>query len=207
MRKKHYEITGIDRVIGEQFDKKPRLLLHACCGPCATSVLERLTPYFDVTVYFYNPNIMPKEEFILRLDTLKSVIAHFDDVKLIVPDQDEIDYLPLVVGHEEEREGGARCSICFALRLDNTAKYLSSHKGEFDYFATTLTVSRRKNAQLINEIGEQISKKYGVTYLSSDFKKLGGENRSTELCKEWNIYRQHYCGCCYSASAKIEKTQ
>lgn len=175
--------------------KKPRLLLHACCGPCASSVLEYLTPLFDVTVYFYNPNILPKEEFIKRENALKDVIAHFDGVKLIIPVQDEIEYISYVKGHKNDREGGARCSLCFTLRLENTAEFLKSHSDEFDFFATTLTVSPHKNAPLINQIGNDVANKIGVKYLSSDFKKRDGYLRSTVLCREWGIYRQVYCGC------------
>lgn len=175
--------------------KKPRLLLHACCGPCASSVLEYLTPLFDVTVYFYNPNILPKEEFIKRENALKDVIAHFDGVKLIIPEQDETEYISYVKGHKNDREGGARCSLCFTLRLEKTAEFLKSHSDEFDFFATTLTVSPHKNAPLINQIGNDVANKIGVKYLSSDFKKRDGYLRSTVLCREWGIYRQVYCGC------------
>ncbi len=175
--------------------KKPRLLLHACCGPCASSVLEYLTPLFDVTVYFYNPNILPKEEFIKRENALKDVIAHFDGVKLIIPEQDETEYISYVKGHKNDREGGARCSLCFTLRLEKTAEFLKSHSDEFDFFATTLTVSPHKNAPLINQIGNDVANKIGVKYLDSDFKKRDGYLRSTVLCREWGIYRQVYCGC------------
>lgn len=181
-------------------NQKPRLLLHACCGPCSTSVLEYLTPHFDVTVFFYNPNIMPKDEFIKRETTLKTVIEHFDGVKFISPEQDESEYIPLVAGHEQDTEGGERCSICFALRLEKTAQYLAAHKDQFDFFATTLTVSPHKNAPLINKIGGEIAAKYDVKYLASDFKKRNGYLRSIQLCKEWGIYRQTYCGCRLNAS-------
>lgn len=185
-----YEIA-----LAEASAQKPRLLLHACCGPCASSVLEYLTPLFDVTVYFYNPNILPKEEFIKRENALKDVIAHFDGVKLIIPEQDEIEYISYVKGHKNDREGGARCSLCFTLRLEKTAEFLKIHSDEFDFFATTLTVSPHKNAPLINQIGNDVANKIGVKYLSSDFKKRDGYLRSTVLCREWGIYRQVYCGC------------
>ena len=181
--------------LAEASAQKPRLLLHACCGPCASSVLEYLTPLFDVTVYFYNPNILPKEEFIKRENALKDVIAHFDGVKLIIPVQDEIEYISYVKGHKNDREGGARCELCFTLRLEKTAEYLKAHSDDFDYFATTLTVSPHKNAPLINRIGNDAANKIGVKYLSSDFKKRDGYLRSTVLCREWGIYRQVYCGC------------
>lgn len=181
--------------LAKENGQKPRLLLHACCGPCASSVLEYLTPLFDVTVYFYNPNILPKEEFIKRENALKDVIAHFGGVKLIIPEQDEMEYISYVKGHKNDREGGARCSLCFTLRLEKTAEFLKSHSDEFDFFATTLTVSPHKNAPLINQIGNDVANKIGVKYLSSDFKKRDGYLRSTVLCREWGIYRQVYCGC------------
>ncbi|MBR4800459.1 MAG: epoxyqueuosine reductase QueH [Clostridia bacterium] len=174
---------------------KPRLLLHACCGPCASSVLEYLTPYFEITVFYYNPNILPKEEFIRRLEALKVVISHFDGVKLVVPEQSENEYLTLVKGLENEPEGGKRCGVCFALRLDGTARYMATNEASFDFFATTLTVSPHKDNVRINEIGCSIAKKYDVEYLSSNFKKRDGYLRSTQLSKEFGIYRQDYCGC------------
>ena len=181
--------------LAKETARKPRLLLHACCGPCASSVLEYLTPHFDVTVYYYNPNILPKDEFIIRENALKDVVSHFDGVNLVVPNQDEQEYVSYVKGHKSDPEGGARCSLCFNLRLENTAKYMLENVGTFDFFATTLTVSPHKNAPLINEIGNTVAKKYGVNYLSSDFKKRDGYLRSIQLCKEWGIYRQTYCGC------------
>lgn len=181
--------------LAKETARKPRLLLHACCGPCASSVLEYLTPHFDVTVYYYNPNILPKDEFIKRENALKEVVSHFDSVNLVVPNQDEQEYISYVKGHKSDPEGGARCSLCFNLRLENTAKYMLENVETFDFFATTLTVSPHKNAPLINEIGNTVAKKYGVDYLSSDFKKRDGYLRSIQLCKEWGIYRQTYCGC------------
>lgn len=197
MKNKTPEIGTIEyeMQLAKENCQKPRLLLHACCGPCASSVLEYLTPIFDVTVYFYNPNILPKEEFIKRENALKDVIAHFDGVKLIIPEQDETEYISYVKGHKNDREGGARCSLCFTLRLEKTAEFLKSHSDEFDFFATTLTVSPHKNAPLINQIGNDVANKIGVKYLSSDFKKRDGYLRSTVLCREWGIYRQVYCGC------------
>lgn len=189
--------SGIDRAIGlyESGGEKLRLLLHVCCGPCAAGVLPRVAPAFDVTLFFYNPNILPKEEFIKRLDTLKQLLSHFPDVKLIVPEQDRDEFLSVAKGAETLPEGGARCSACFALRLKKTAAYLAAHAGEYDAFATTLTVSPRKNAELINAVGLNAAQKAGVTYLTSDFKKKDGWLNSVRLSKEYGLYRQHYCGC------------
>ena len=197
MKNKTFPIGTVEYAIEQSktSPQKPRLLLHACCGPCSSSVLEYLTPHFDVTVYYYNPNILPKDEFIKRENALKDVVSHFDGVKLVVPEQDETEYLSFVKGHKSDPEGGARCTLCFTLRLENTARYLEMHRDDFDFFATTLTVSPHKNAPLINEIGTSIARKLGVNYLCSDFKKRNGYLRSIQLCKEWNIYRQHYCGC------------
>lgn len=177
---------------------KKRLLLHACCGPCASSVFEYLVPYFDVTVFYYNPNIMPKEEFIKRETALKDVIAHFDGVKLITPEQNQEEYLSFVKGKEDAPEGGERCTLCFDLRLEKCAKFVADNLDKYDCFATTLTVSPHKNAPLINEIGAKKAQQYGVEYLASNFKKRDGYLRSIQLCKQWEIYRQAYCGCAFS---------
>ncbi len=200
MKKQNVQKGSIEEQIEiiKETGVKPRLLLQACCGPCATSVLEYLVPYFDITAYYYNPNTMPKEEFIRRLDSLKVAISHFDGVKLIVPEQDESEFTSLVKGHEQDPEGGERCGICFALRLGKTAEYVASHKNEYDFFATTLTVSPYKNHKRINEIGEKIAEQYGVKYLSSNFKKRDGFLRSCRLADEFGLYQQVFCGCVYS---------
>ena len=178
--------------------EKPRLLLQVCCAPCFAGSVEYLTEHFDVTAFFYNPNIQPKQEFNLRLDALKQLIESFPSVKLIVPEQDENEYLTCVKGLEKEKEGGARCTGCFELRLEKTAKYMMDNMGDFDYFATTLTVSPHKNAKLINEIGNKIATKYNVNYLESNFKKKDGFLRSINKSKELGLYRQDYCGCSFS---------
>lgn len=179
-----------------------RLLLHVCCGPCAAGVLPAVTPHFDVTLFYHNPNILPKTEFIKRLDTLKSLLEHFPQVKLIVPPQSEAEFLSAVRGKESLPEGGARCDVCFALRLDATAEYLAAHRDEFDAFATTLTVSPRKNAPRINAAGRAAADRYDVVYLDSDFKKRDGYLTSVRLCKEFGLYRQHYCGCGFPCPAQ-----
>ncbi len=185
----------VEYQIAQKRANKARLLLHACCGPCSAGVLDAIANFFDITIYFYNPNILPKEEFIRRLEALKTVISHFDGVKLIVPEQDCSIFIARAKGMESLPEGGARCNLCFEMRLDATAEYLAAHRDEYDFFATTLTVSPHKNAQLINEIGKQCAAKYQVEYLSSDFKKHDGFLRSTILSKQFGIYRQNYCGC------------
>lgn len=178
--------------------EKPRLLLQVCCAPCFAGSVEYLTEHFDVTAFFYNPNIQPKQEFNLRLDALKQLIESFPSVKLIVPEQDENEYLTYIKGLEKEKEGGARCTGCFELRLEKTAKYMVDNATYYDYFATTLTVSPHKNAKLINEIGNKIARQYNVNYLESDFKKKDGFLRSINKSKELGLYRQDYCGCSFS---------
>ncbi len=187
-----YFLSPLDKV-------KPRLLMHTCCAPCLLGAVERLLPKFDVTIFYYNPNISPKEEFNKRLYALETVIKHFDGLKLIVPKQNENEFLEVVKGLENCPEGGDRCTECFKLRLDKTAEYLKNHKEEFDAFATTLTVSPHKNAPLINAIGAESAARYGVEYLSSDLKKQEGFLRSTQLSKQLGIYRQAYCGCQFSS--------
>ena len=160
MKERHFG-CDIDREIARQEEcgGKLRLLLHVCCGPCAAGVLPRVTPHFDVALFYYNPNILPKEEFIKRLDTLKRLLLHFPDVKLIVPEQDAAEFLAVAAGKEDLPEGGGRCTECFSLRLGRAAE------------------------------------RFGVRYLTSDFKKHDGWLTSVRLCREWELYRQHYCGC------------
>lgn len=177
--------------------ERPRLLLHSCCGPCSTSVLERLLPYFQVEVFFYNPNIDPEEEYSRREEEQIRYLA-----KLGIPFH-KSEYRPdafeeAVQGHEGAPEGGSRCSLCFLLRLRATAA-----RGEelgIPWFATTLTVSSHKNSRLVNESGEQAAKQTEgrIAYLPSDFKKKDGTKRSQELSREEGMYRQDYCGCRYS---------
>ena len=179
--------------------KTPKLLLHSCCGPCSSYVLEYLSKYFDITVFFYNPNISPKEEYLKRVEAQRRIVEMMpftNPVKLIVCDYNESEFYNAVKGFESYPEGGARCPLCFTLRLGKTAEAARDMK--FDYFATTLTVSPHKNAELINAIGSKLSEEYGVKYLPSDFKKREGYKRSIELSKEYDLYRQDYCGCSFA---------
>lgn len=184
----------LDKIIGG-LDNKPSLALHSCCGPCSSYVLEYLTQFFDITLFFYNPNIHPENEYNKRLEE-QNRLCNILGVKTIECDYDPENYFDFVKGLENEKEGGARCDRCFEMRLDYTA-CLAKQKG-FTYLATTLTVSPHKNAPLINEIGENIAKKHGILWLPSDFKKKGGYHRSIELSKEYGLYRQNYCGCVFS---------
>ena len=177
----------------------PRLLLHSCCGPCSSYVLEYLSAFFEITVLFFNPNIYPENEYDKRLSEQKKLIEAMsfkNPVSLISVPYDYSAFLACAVGLEGEREGGARCTECFRLRLGKCAE-IAKERG-FDVFATTLSVSPHKNAALLNSIGEEFSEKYGVLYLPSDFKKREGYKRSIELSKQYGIYRQEYCGCEFS---------
>ena len=191
-----------DRII-EGLSGTPTLLLHSCCGPCSSHCLDVLNKYFSVTVLWHNPNIQPESEYLLRLENQKKLIERLKVVNGVT--LMEMPYLPTeffdkVKGLEKEPEGGARCRECFILRLEQAAQ-IAKEKG-FDYFTTTLTVSPHKNALLINELGEEIAKRYGVKFLPSDFKKRNGYKRSIELSKEFELYRQDYCGCIFSKNQR-----
>ena len=179
----------------ESLKFRPKLLLHSCCGPCSTTVLTLLASYFDITVLYYNPNIEPKEEYYKRKEEQIRFIKEFNNehIKFMDCDYNNQDFRSRVVGLEQEREGGARCAVCFKLRLEKTAEIAKAL--DFDYFGTTLTVSPHKNSEVINKIGALLETEYGVKYLYSDFKKKDGYKRSIELSKKYNLYRQDYCGC------------
>lgn len=182
----------------EKNDTKPTLLLHSCCAPCSSLCLERLTKYFSVTVFYYNPNITSSEEYFKRLneqiDFCKN--AYGGSVKVIAGNYSVLDFYSAIKGREEDEERGERCKLCYGLRLEETAKFAS--KNGFNYFTTTLSVSPYKNEQWLNELLKDYSIKYGVNCLFTDFKKDGGYLRSIELSKEYNLYRQNYCGCEFS---------
>lgn len=184
-------------------ESHPKLLIHSCCAPCSSYVLEYLSSYFDITIFYYNPNIYPEDEYIRRVDEQKNLIKAMplkSSVKFIQGEYFPENFYETVKGYETEPEGGKRCFLCYGMRLKEAAK-LAKEKG-FDYFTTTLSISPHKNAEKLNEIGEQLAKEYGVSYLPSDFKKKNGYKRSIELSKEYNLYRQDYCGCIYSKKAR-----
>ena len=196
--KQNYQLL-LDKVILQHSGTLPSLLLHSCCGPCSSYVLEYLSKYFDITVFFYNPNIYPETEYFKRLDTQKYLLEKMpfeNPVSLIEGEYNPEIHLNAVRGQEAYREGGARCSTCFTLRLDKTAELAKARN--FDYFATTLTVSPHKNAQIINALGCELSEKHGVSWLPSDFKKKEGYKRSIELSAQYGLYRQDYCGCSFA---------
>ena len=204
MNRRNYQ-RELERLIAKNGDYKPSVLLHSCCGPCSSSVLEFLTQYFDVSLLWYNPNIYPEAEFEKRLATQREVLEKMGfagKVKLVPTPWSSEDYYSRVVGLENEPEGGLRCPQCFRLRLKKCAQ-MAKELG-YDYFCTTLTVSRHKDAVLINAIGEEIAAEVGIKWLPSDFKKKDGENRSVELSEKLGIYRQLYCGCEFSYKHRIE---
>lgn len=170
---------------------KPKLLLHVCCAPCSTHVIETLKEDFDIVAYFYNPNIHPEEEYELRRENLKKL-----DVNLIEGRYDTAAWFEATKDYENELEGGARCELCYRLRMEEAARFAKENK--FNYFATTLTISPHKSARVINSIGEELSKKYGVKFYSADFKKKNGFKKSVELSRKHGLYRQSYCGCVFS---------
>ena len=200
-----------DKLLQELIDENcknkivPSLVLHSCCAPCSSYVIEYLSNYFYITILYYNPNISPINEYLKRKEEQIKLIKNMKtkyEVKIIDCDYDNDLYEKVICGLEKEPERGRRCTVCFNLRLDKTA--MVCKELGFDYFATTLTLSPYKNAKLINEIGFELGSKYNVRYLASDFKKRNGYKRSIELSREYNLYRQDYCGCKYSKEMKRE---
>lgn len=177
----------------------PRLFLHSCCAPCSSYTLEYLSNYFDITVYYFNPNISPKQEFDKRFAEQKRLIDSLpakNPIKLVLGEYNYDDFLQIARGYENVAEGGERCFRCYRMRLESTAR-IAKEQG-FDYFCTTLSISPLKNSQKINQIGYEVAQKYGIKWLPSDFKKREGYKRSIELSREYNLYRQSFCGCIFS---------
>ena len=205
MEKRNYQ-RELDVLIN-RLENKPKLLLHSCCAPCSSYVLEYLSKHFDITVLYYNPNIYPEKEYFFRENEQERFINQVfsNDVKFKKEEYNPDEFYTAVKGLEGIKEGGERCFKCYHLRLEKTAQI--AKENNFDYFTTTLSISPYKNAEKLNEIGEILSEKYGVEYLVSDFKKKNGYKRSTELSREYNIYRQDYCGCVFSKNEReSEKT-
>jgi len=195
------EKVNYDKVLEEMIgnlDHKPRLLLHSCCGPCSSYVINYLKDHFDITILYYNPNIEPKEEYEKRKNEQLKLIDELNIASLSLYDinyENEM-YRNYVKGHENDLEGGSRCHLCYELRLKKTVQV--AKENNFEYFGTTLTVSPYKNAQILNHIGERLSREYNIKWLYSDFKKKDGYKKSIELSKAYNLYRQDYCGCLFS---------
>lgn len=202
MQKINYQ-KELEKIISQTKDEVPSLLLHSCCAPCSSYCIEYLSRYFNITVLYYNPNIYPETEYIKRKNEQKRLIAEMQTkypVTLLDCDFESEKFYDMAKGLENAREGGERCFKCYHLRLLKTAE--EAKKNGFDYFTTTLTISPLKNAQKINEIGCDLAEEYGVNWLPSDFKKKEGYKRSIELSKEYNLYRQNYCGCVYSQNQR-----
>lgn len=187
----------IERLVKE--GQVPRLLLHSCCAPCSSYVLEYLSEYFSITVFYYNPNIFPAEEYEKRVKEQEALIEKLPAkhrISFLEGPYEQERFFEMAKGLERVPEGGERCFRCYHLRLLEAAQM--ARAGGFDYFTTTLSISPLKNVHKLNEIGEKLAREYGVAYLNSDFKKRDGYKRSIELSKEYGLYRQDYCGCVYS---------
>ena len=198
--KENYQLS-LERTLKaiEGLENKKTLLLHACCAPCSSYVLEYLSKYFDITLFFYNPNIYPEEEFRFREDELRRLIGEMplpSGVNIISGRYEPTEFFDIARDYEELPEGDERCHRCYALRLEESAR--AAKEGGFDYFCTTLSISPYKNAEWLNSIGKEMSEKYGVGYLFSDFKKKNGYKRSCQLSEQYSLYRQDYCGCVFS---------
>lgn len=181
----------------------PRLLLHCCCAPCSSYVLEYLSRFFEITCLFYNPNISPAEEYKKRAEELRRLISeqpHKNPVSIIVEKYNPQEFFAAIKGYEHIKEGGERCFRCYRLRLEMAAKYAKEYN--FDYFCSTLSISPLKNARKLNDIGEELSEIYKISHLPNDFKKKGGYKRSIELSAEYDLYRQNYCGCVFSKNER-----
>ena len=205
MNKRNYQ-KELD-VLLEHLEKetlRPKLLLHACCAPCSSYVLEYLSRYFSIVLFYYNPNISPQEEYEKRVAEVRRLLQEMPlagPVTLTLGDYEPERFFDLAKGHEAEPEGGDRCTLCYRLRLTEAAQ--AAKDLACDYFTTTLSISPYKNAEKLNTIGAELAKEYGVPYLFSDFKKRNGYKRSIELSREYHLYRQNYCGCVYSRAATL----
>lgn len=194
--------TLIENLVKEK--KTPTLLLHSCCAPCSSYVLEYLSKYFKISILFYNPNIYPLEEYSRRVAEQKGLISVLkvkNEISFLEGRYDTENFYNISKGLEDQKEGGERCFKCYELRLKEAAIIAKEHN--YDYFTTTLSISPHKNAQKLNEIGHELSKQYNVEYLYSDFKKKEGYKRSIELSNQYDLYRQDYCGCIFSKKERI----
>lgn len=201
----------MEKIIGGLQEERKSLLLHSCCAPCSSAVLEQLQKIFHITVFYYNPNISEWEEYEKRVEEQKRLIAEFNEknqdypIGIIDGDYEPQEFYTIAKGLENCPEGGERCFRCYALRLEKTAQM--AKEGAYDYFTTTLTISPLKNAHKLNEIGEEMAIKYETSFLPSDFKKKEGYKRSIELSKEYDLYRQNFCGCIYSKIESLRREE
>lgn len=205
MNKINYQ-KEMEKHLPREGERVPRLLLHVCCAPCSSYVLEYLSAYFEITVFYYNPNIEPEQEYRFRAAEEQRFIREIAPAHPITYTEGDYDperFHEVSRGLEKEPEGGARCTECFRLRLERVAQACAA--GGYDYFTTTLTISPLKDADRLNSIGQEMAARYGVKWLPSDFKKRGGYVRSVELSKEHDLYRQDFCGCVYSKAESLER--
>lgn len=199
----------MEKIIESLQGERKSLLLHSCCAPCSSAVLEKLQEIFEITVFFYNPNISETEEYRKRVEEQKRLIHAFNEknpaypIKILEGNYEPQEFYDIAKGLETCPEGGERCFRCYALRLEKTAEV--AKEGKYDYFTTTLTISPLKNAAKLNEIGEEMAGKYGTAFLPSDFKKKEGYKRSIELSKEYDLYRQNFCGCAFSKAESLKR--
>ena len=203
MQNKNYQ-QELDKIVAklQKEGKRPSLLLHACCAPCSSYCVEYLSKYFDITLYYYNPNIESEEEYEKRYQEFIKIYERFN-VKAIKAEYNPDEFYTAIKGYEDCKEGGDRCTICYKLRLEAALEYAKANN--YEYFASTLSISPYKDADRLNAIGYEISEGEPVLYLVNDFKKKGGYLRSTVLSKEMGLYRQDYCGCIYSKAEKEGK--
>ena len=194
MQKVNYNIKMKQQI--QNLNGKPKLLLHVCCAPCSSGVLPELQQHFDITLYYYNPNTYPKDEYLLRADQF----AKLTNLPLVVCDYNHDEFFNSIKGLEQCEEGGARCQKCIAVRLENSFAYAKANN--FDYVTTTLSISPHKDADFINMCGQQLEQQYNVSYLYADFKKDNGYLNSINESKKFDLYRQDYCGCEFSIRPK-----
>ena len=208
MNQRNYQ-KELERLL-EQLQGAPRLFLHSCCAPCSSYVLEYLKQYFQITVFYYNPNISEQQEYRKRVEEQKRLIAAFNalvrgyPIRILEGEYEPERFFEIAKGYEDCKEGGERCFRCFELRLRETARQAAA--GDYDYFCTTLTISPLKNAVKLNEIGEALAGEYQIPWLPSDFKKKNGYKRSVELSAEYELYRQNFCGCGFSKAEALSRT-
>lgn len=206
MDKVNYQVM-LDEIIKDIPDKEtPRLLMHSCCAPCSSYCLSYLAEYFSITVLYYNPNISPEDEYYKRIKEqarLVDVLPVKNKISFAEGEYEPLEFFKMAEGMEDMPEGGARCFKCYEMRQRKAAEYALAHG--FDYFTTTLSVSPHKNAQVLNETGLRLEKEYGVKYLVSDFKKKGGYQKSIQYSREYNLYRQDYCGCIFSKKEREQE--
>jgi predicted adenine nucleotide alpha hydrolase (AANH) superfamily ATPase len=200
----------MEEIIKKNFSnqKVPTLLIHSCCAPCSSYCLELLSSYFKITVFYYNPNIYPAEEYQMRSMEQKRFCESFPGkypITFVEGKYDTNEFYEMAKGLEQAKEGGERCYKCYELRLRKTCEYAKAH--DFDFFTTTLSISPMKNAKWLNEIGGKLEEEYKISYLYSDFKKKNGYKRSTEISNEYGMYRQYYCGCVYSKTQRDKEIE